>query len=171
MKTNQGKLIKKYHESTNDMNKLEVFFFEVKNSIFSVLYVLLQDNEDNQSLVKISIVIFLNYIQIIAFAFDSSVLSIWKANSILSNFISFLDFFNLSKYFNLFLSSTFFYVQYSILVFIILLIFVDIIYVAISFKRKEFRMIWPLKFLKTFVNLAITVLFLPIISVFAEIVN
>lgn len=48
------------------------------------------------------------------------------------------------------------------MLFIILLIVLDILYVSYSFSRKRFAIMWPLYVLRSVTSLVVTVLFLPI---------
>lgn len=56
-------------------------------------------------------------------------------------------------------------------IFLIFVIILDIVYVSISFNRKKFTSIWPLLFLRNFVNIAVTFLFLFIIETLLSMIN
>jgi hypothetical protein len=66
--------------------------------------------------------------------------------------------------------SAFLVVVYG-LIFIILLIIVDIVYVSYSFSKKKFRFTFPLVVLAQVVPLFVTVLFLPITEVLMNMVE
>lgn len=147
------------------------FSADVKNSVFSVLYVLLREPSDGQTYSVHFIQLFLDYMQTISFVFSTKIIQVWNADSIFNTFIQFFNYFNIKQYFGNLLGPDAFLALFYAFVLIMLLIIGDIIYVAHSFQRKEFHFIWPLHFLRYFVNIALTVLFLPFISTFSKMVT
>ena len=62
------------------------------------------------------------------------------------------------------------YLGYTIVFYIgmalICCIILDIFYVSYSLSKKKFRFLWPIKFLRNFVGLCVTVLFMPMMELF-----
>jgi hypothetical protein len=137
---------------------------DFKDSIFNVLFVILDKNSDEEEEESLGGLIFesgLDYLQIMAFPFNALVLSAWNGGDTLSGLISFFSKFNISTYLPNAPFPAFLLILYS-LIFIILLILVDIIYVSYSFTKKKFKFTFPLVILAQVVPLFVTVLFLPI---------
>lgn len=57
------------------------------------------------------------------------------------------------------------------LIFLIILVIIDIIYVSYSFSKKKFKYTWPLVFLAKVVPLCVTVFFLPIMETLLSVVS
>ena len=55
---------------------------------------------------------------------------------------------------------TTFVVIFYIAILMVLLVIIDIFYVSYSFQQKKFKYVWPLKLLRTFCGLLVTVFFL-----------
>ena len=96
-----------------------------------------------------------------AFPFNIIVLNAWNGGSTLNNISNFFGTFNLSKYLPSAPFAAYLVMLYA-LIFIILVIIADIIYVSYSFSKKKFKFTFPLVFLSNIVPLFVTVLFLPI---------
>lgn len=99
--------------------------------------------------------------QMMAFPFNSVVLGVWNANDTLNGVTNFFNNFNVSTYIPGVGFDTFLVLLYS-LIFLILVVISDIVYVAYSFSKKRFRFTFPLIFMAKVVPLFVTVLFLPI---------
>jgi hypothetical protein len=156
---------------TREKSKLELFTDEAKAAVFSVLFVLLKEEEDADDRQSKMFEAVLEYLQVINFMFNEKVRPIWNSSSVFAGIISIITFFNIGDQFGTFMTETVFLIQFYFLVVLILLIMLDIIYVSISFKRKKFNAIWPLTLLRNFVNIAVTVLFQPIVETLLEIVT
>ena len=98
-----------------------------------------------------------------AFPFDGAVIAVWNAGDTLDNITGVIGSFNVSTYMPGIEFSTFLILLYS-LIFMIILVILDIIYVAYSFSKKKFEFTWPLVLLAKIVPLFVTVLFLPIME-------
>lgn len=144
---------------------------DIKNGVFSVLFVLLKKNDMKTNRFLIFCVIFLEYIQIIQFVFQDAIVNLWYSSDIFKTFYKVVQYLNIKQYFTMLIGTTAFLVEFYLFAFLIFLVVADIIYVAISFKQKIFRAIWPLHILRHFVNLVITIFFLPVISTFSMMVS
>ena len=102
-----------------------------------------------------------DYFQIMAFPFSNLVLPAWNGGDTLTNLITFFRKFSVSTYLPNAPFAAFLFILSS-LVFIILLVLIDIVYVSYSFTKKKFKFTFPLVILAQIVPLFVTVLFLPI---------
>jgi len=94
------------------------------------------------------------------FVFHDKILGLWKNGENVANIFQNLAVFEMSKYYGNLINWDLYLVIFYIFIIIIFLTIINIIYVSYSFKRKKFSVIWPLKILRNFVNLAVTILFL-----------
>jgi hypothetical protein len=156
---------------TKQKSTIEKFTDEIKNLTFSVLYVLLKEEADDGNMLIFCLQTLFDYLQLIQFLFNDTLLPLWNSKDVFSQVFDFFAFFNISQYFNSVLTVELYLVIFYFFIFLILFILLDIIYVSISFKRKKFTMIWPLTFLRNFVNIAVTVLFLFITETLLTIVS
>lgn len=105
-----------------------------------------------------------------AFLFNSLVIEAWNGGSSLSSLAGFFNQFSISTYLPGAPFGAFLAMLYG-LIFIILLIIVDIVYVSYSFSKKKFRFTFPLVILAQVVPLFVTVLFLPITETLLNVVQ
>jgi hypothetical protein len=105
-----------------------------------------------------------------AFPFNLIVISAWNGGTTLDNISSFFNTFNISKYLPNAPFAAYLVMLYA-LIFIILLIIADIIYVSYSFSKKKFKFTFPLVILANIVPLFVTVLFLPITETMLSVVQ
>lgn len=154
-----------------EKSQFELFFEEIKGAVFSVLFVLLKEEEEGESRQSYMIQTVLEYLQTINFIFNQKVRSIWNSSSVFSSIITIVTFFNITDQFGTIMTFPVYLTQFYVLVVIIFFILLDIVYVSISFKRKKFNAIWPLTILRNFVNIAVTVLFQPIVETLLEMVS
>jgi uncharacterized SAM-binding protein YcdF (DUF218 family) len=96
----------------------------------------------------------------LTFPFNPVVLAVWNNNT-LDGVTNFFKNFNVSSYLPGVDFSTFIILLYA-LIFLIILVICDIIYVAYSFSKKKFRFTFPLIFMAKVVPIIVTVMFLPI---------
>ena len=59
-----------------------------------------------------------------------------------------------------YINYTTFTVIFYVAIMVVILVITDIIYVSYSFQQKKFKYVWPLKLLRTFCGLLVTVFFL-----------
>jgi hypothetical protein len=111
-----------------------------------------------------------DYVQMMAFPFNSVVISVWNANDTLNGVTNFFNNFNVSTYIPGVGFDTFLVMLYS-LIFLIIVVICDIAYVAYSFSKKRFRFTFPLIFMAKVVPIFVTVLFLPIMETLLQVVN
>lgn len=110
-----------------------------------------------------------DYIQMFSFPFSENVLDVWNANQTLS-FINLANMFNVFSYIPGISFSSYMVGLYA-LVFLIIVVMCDIVYVAYSFSQKRFKFTWPLMLLAKIVPLIVTVMFQPIMETLLNIVN
>lgn len=134
---------------------------EVKSSLYSVIFVLLKD-EDDANFLFFAVPTAGDFLQMVQFLFNNKVAFLWNATDLFNSILVFITFFNITQYFGDIITWNIFLLMFYGYVAIIFVIIVDIIYVSISFNRKQFTSLWPLIFLRNFVNMAVTFLFLPI---------
>lgn len=171
MKKEGGKEVYQNFSGTREKSKFELFVDEIKSAAFSVLFVLLKEEEDGEDRQSKMIETVFEYLQTINFIFNMKVRSIWRSSEVFSSIIKIVMFFNITDQFGNIVTKPVYLTQFYFLVAIIFLIVLDIIYVSISFKRKKFNAIWPLTILRNFVNIAVTVLFQPIVETLLEMVS
>jgi hypothetical protein len=145
---------------TKQKSPFEKFADEIKNLTFSVLYVLLKEEEADGNVLIYVIQTVFDYFQLIQFLFGNSLVNLWNSKEVFGNVNSFFSFFNITNYFGKIITVEMYLIIFYFFIILILFILLDIIYVSISFKRKKFSVIWPLNLLRNFVNFAVTVLFL-----------
>ena len=97
----------------------------------------------------------------LSFPFDTLVISAWNGGASLTSLANLFNQFSIGTYLPGAPFGAFLAMLYG-LIFIILLIVVDIVYVSYSFSKKKFGFTFPLVILAQVVPLFVTVLFLPI---------
>ena len=144
----------------------------LKNSIFNVLYVMLDndDDEDDETVYDLAFESGADYFQMLAFPFDAFIIGVWNGGGSLEEVFKIFGKFNISTYMPGVSFSTFLILLYS-LILLIILVLIDIIYVSYSFSNKKFRFTWPLVILAQFVPIFVTVLFLPITETLLSVVQ
>lgn len=103
----------------------------------------------------------LDYLQIMAFPFQDLVIDAWNGGDSLSGLARFFKKLSISSYLPGAPYGVFLAMLYG-LIFIIMLIILDIVYVSYSFSKKKFRFTFPLVILAQIVPLFVTVFFIPI---------
>ena len=136
---------------------------DLKDSIFNVLFVMLDkdDDEEDETIYGIAFESGVDYLQMLAFPFDATIIAVWNGGDTLNKVFEVFSKFNISTYLPGVSFGTFLILLYS-LIFLIILVLLDIIYVSYSFSKKKFRFTWPLVILAQLVPLFVTILFLPI---------
>lgn len=105
------------------------------------------------------------------FPFNFTIIMVWNGGETLNNIFNFLtsvlQINNLmpSLNYNAFLACLY------LLIFMIILVIVDIVYVSYSFTKKKFRFTLPLVLLAQIVPLFVTFLFIPIMEFLLNIVS
>ena len=105
-----------------------------------------------------------------AFPFKELVIEAWNGGESLTHMVSFFKQFNIATYITGAPFSIYLVMLYT-LIFIIVLIIADIVYVSYSFTKKKFRFTFPLIILAQIVPLFVTVLFSPISEVLLSVVE
>ena len=85
----------------------------------------------------------------------------WNGGETLNNISRIFSKLNIMSYLPGVSFNTFLAMLYG-LIFLIILVLIDIIYVSYSFSKKRFRFTWPLVILAKLVPLFVTIFFLPI---------
>jgi len=133
------------------------FSTNLKESIFEVLYLILKDEDD-------SLLVFLfsagaDYMQNLAFSFYQKIYSVWKATDLLNFIFNFFNFFQLQTYFGNAFNYTNYVITFYLTVAVIILVFINIIYVSYAFSKKRVSAIWPVVILRSITSLVFTLLF------------
>ncbi len=97
----------------------------------------------------------------LAFPFNSFIISSWNGGETLTNVFQLFNKFNVVSYMPGVGFNTFLILLYALIV-LIILVLIDIIYVSYSFSKKKFKFTWPLVILAKLVPLFVTIFFLPI---------
>lgn len=111
-----------------------------------------------------------DYLQMMAFPFNSVVITVWNANSTLNGITNFFNNFNVSTFLPGVSFTTFLALMYALIA-VILVVIIDVVYVAYSFSKKRFHFTFPLIFMAKVVPIFVTVLFLPIMETLLQVVN
>lgn len=137
-----------------------------------MLFVLLdkQSDEEEETIFGLIFESGLDYLQMMAFPFNTAVIGAWNGGVTLNNISGIFGRFNVSSYLPNVTFTAFLLMLYS-LIMVIILVLVDIIYVSYSFSKKKFRFTFPLVFLAQIVPLFVTVFFLPITETLLSVVQ
>lgn len=138
-----------------------------------MLFVILDKKSEDEEEESLGGLIFesgFDYLQIMAFPFNSLVIGAWNGGHSLDSMSNFFQKFNVSSYLPSAPYAAFLFMLYF-LIFIILLIVIDIIYVSYSFSKKKFKFTFPLIILAQVVPLFVTILFLPITEILLNVVQ
>ena len=111
-----------------------------------------------------------DYLQMMAFPFEDDVIEAWSSGDTMDSIRGIVDKISVSAYIPGIEFDTFLILLYT-LIFLIITVILDIIYVAYSFSKKKFKFTWPLVYLAKIVPLIVTVMFLPIMETLLEVVN
>lgn len=105
------------------------------------------------------------------FPFDTTILMVWNGGSTLNNIFNFAT--NIIAIDNLMpgINYNAFIAILYLIIFMIVLVILDIIYVSYSFNRKKFRFTLPLVLLAHIVPLFVTLLFIPVTEFLLNIIN
>jgi len=145
------------------------FSTNLKESIFEVLYLILKDEDD-------SLLVFLfsagaDYMQNLAFSFYQKIYSVWKATDLLNFIFNFFNFFQLQTYFGNAFNYTNYVITFYLTVAVIILVFINIIYVSYAFSKKRVSAIWPVVILRSITSLVFTLFFLPLTQLLVEMIQ
>eukprot|EP00347_Sterkiella_histriomuscorum_P000937 403373955 len=159
----ETKLLGKENSSEEEKTRIEQIEEEVKNSIYSVFYLLLKNQET--TFWKFILLLIIEYLQLLSFSFDDSLVEEWKADSVVSYFAQFLGTFRIVYWLQK-LSWDVYIIIFYIAIFLVFIIIMDFLYVAISFKHKKFSFMQPVQILRIASILIQTILFIPITEFF-----
>ncbi|EAR82220.2 PAS domain S-box protein (macronuclear) [Tetrahymena thermophila SB210] len=143
----------------DEISSLEAFIQKIKNITFQVLSVLLKNEEED--VLGMYFAVAVDYLQMFSFPFNKKLKHVWKATTFLDIIFQIFDLFNIQNYMPRINFYTYLAGVY-LLVFVILLVILDILYVSYSFSQKKFSITWPLKVLNQVTSYLVTVFFLPI---------
>lgn len=149
-------------------------WINLKNSIFDVLFVLLDKVGSEGGEVTLMSIVYesgIDYIQIMQFPFNFTIIMVWNGGETLNNMFNFMT--GILQINNLMPSLNFnaFLICLYLLIFLIILVILDIIYVSYSFSKKKFKYTLPLVLLAQIVPLFVTILFIPIMEFLTNIIN
>ncbi|KAI9179648.1 hypothetical protein H9P43_004976 [Blastocladiella emersonii ATCC 22665] len=135
---------------------VEKVLASIKNGLFGVLFVVIKESTVTPFMVVVSMVI--DIFQVFSFTFNFN----WDANT--NWFQSVINGLALDDAVLRMNGQVSFYLMLSVLS----ITFLNAAYVGYSFYRNHIRFIWTLKTLRTLLTLCSTVLYIPIVGVFAE---
>jgi len=151
---------KKQSFIANEKQGLEKISIEIKESIFQVLYLVLKDQDD--ALFEFLLSAGAEYFQNLAYTFYPQIYSVWKADDLLDAVMNFFNFFQLQTYFGEAFTFSKFVLSFYLTVGVIVLVFINIVYVSYAFSKKRVSAIWPVVVLRSITSLVFTLLFLPL---------
>jgi len=154
---------------TQERQGFEKISTEIKESIFQVLYLILKDEDD--SLLAFIFSAGADYLQNLAFSFYQKIYSVWKATSLLNFVFNFFNFFQLQTYFGSAFTYTNYIITFYLTVAVIILVFINIIYVSYAFSKKRVSAIWPVVILRSITSLVFTLFFLPLTQLLVEMIQ
>ena len=153
------KLRKDYYAYKNDS-----FIKKVKESVFGIIYVLLNDqSEEGEGGFLDTILEFVEFLEFLSFPFHEKLKDVWNNDKIIDNMNKIFDKLSIVNFLEgspAFLYLTVFYLS----MFSITLVLLDIGYVSYSFNRKYFTVTWPLYLLKNVTKIFLTGLFNPLLE-------
>lgn len=148
---------------------IDYYLQKIKISIFLVLDLLRNNEEEEETGFLFYFTNALDYFQMHQFPFYVTIFYLWKQDAFMESINIAQNLFQISNYIpNLSYESLL--VTVYILLFLILLIIVDIMYVSYSFSQQRFRAMWPVIALRHVISLVVTVLFLPITETLTSII-
>lgn len=109
----------------------------------------------------------IDFFQLLVFPFNSDARFPWRAGSIFTSLQSIIEVFQIINYLTNFPWFTYLIIFY-LGILLVLLVILDMVYVLYSIARKNFAVVWPLKALTSFCSIFVTVLFLPLLSIFTD---
>ena len=152
-------------------NIFDVLKNEFKQATFSILFVLLKDQEDISNMLFFAVPIIIDYIQVLNFIFHDKIKSLWNSKKLFLDMMNIFAFFDLSRFYGGVINWNLYLIFFYFFILLIFFIIIDIIYVSYSFRKKQFSVIWPLTILRNFVNLAVTILFLFITEILLSMIE
>lgn len=162
----ETKLFWQESQNEEEKSKLEQFEENVKTSIFSVFYLLLKNQET--TFWKFVLLLVIEYLQLLSFAFDQSMVVKWKSVGVVTYISQFFQTFRIVIWLEK-LTWDVYVIIFYIIVFLIFVIVIDFVYVVISFKHKKFSFMQPIQILRIASLLMVTVLYVPISEFFFSI--
>ena len=152
------KLRKDYYAYKNDS-----FVNKVKESVFGIIYVLLNDQSEGEGGFLDTILEFIEFLEFLAFPFHEKLKDVWNNDTIIDKMNIIFDKLSIVNYLEG--SPAFLYLTvYYLSMFSITLVLLDIGYVSYSFNRKYFTVTWPLYLLKNVTKIFLTGLFNPLLE-------
>ncbi|CAD8065320.1 unnamed protein product [Paramecium sonneborni] len=157
-----------FSKRISDRNGFHLYVERAKNLIFTVASQLL--HEDQQPLMWNLIAIIIQYFQLTYLLFNSKIQNIWKNQPVSDAISYFLSCFLLSPYTtlqNYSLLIILLYLCIGIFTFSMMLTF----FIGLGLNKKKQENNWIKKGLKIFINLFLSILYLPILDIFITIID
>jgi hypothetical protein len=113
----------------------------------------------------------IDYIQMMQFPFNFTIIMVWNGGETLNNIFNLLSAVLSINTLMPGINYTAFLIFLYLVIFSIVLIIIDIVYVSYSFTKKKFRFTLPLVLLAQIVPLFVTFLFIPVFEILLNIIN
>ena len=146
-------------------NRLRQIWLNLKQSIFDVLFVVLDKALGDSHDVTITSLVYesgIDYIQMMQFPFNFTIIMVWNGGETLNNIFNLLSAVLSINTLMPGINYTAFLIFLYLVIFSIVIIILDIVYVSYSFTKKKFRFTLPLVLLARIVPLFVTFLFIPV---------
>ena len=164
---NKNFIINKF--KPDELKGLEKYLVNLKELIFGAFYILLINDSD--SYIFFFICSLIEFMQLIFFSFQVSILEIWKNEEISSLISKILDKVYINYYFRESDNSTIFLVIFYLCFFIVVQFAANFVYLAYIFTKSIFSNSWNVVITKYSCKLIISCLYLPLLMLFFSIFN
>ncbi|CAD8148889.1 unnamed protein product [Paramecium pentaurelia] len=154
----------------NQKRGIDYYLEQLKLTIFQVLFVIRNSEDEEGGMFGFYFFNALDYFQMHQFPFYVTIYYLWKQDTFMEFITLVQNLFQISNYIPSLTYESLLMTVY-ILLFFILLIILDIIYVSYSFSRNRFYWLWPLLLLKKITSFVVTVGFLPITETLTSILQ
>ncbi len=134
----------------------------LKGAVFGVLFILLKESGFPYWVHIFTYSI--DFIQIISFSFAINAAFPWHSEKIVQFCSNILQVFRMETWLGK-MALDIYIVVFYLSIFLALLVVVDFVYAFVSFSKKSFACIWPLKVLRNVSGLFVTILFLPLFGI------
>ncbi|KAA0152619.1 hypothetical protein FNF29_03846 [Cafeteria roenbergensis] len=153
-------------EAPAHLSRMDKAFQTFKTGLFGVLFVMAKD-ASMQRLFAIFMMV-LDFLQMMSFPLSQSPTLPWQHSSVLSEFSSALSVLSVGRAISL-MGAGVTLGSFYIALFWIFGLLGCAVWVGYSFARESFRVVWPIKLLRTTAQLSTTALFIPLVSVLTNI--
>ena len=146
---------------SNEKSGFEKFTDKLKYTIFNIIDLLLE--EDNGDISIEFILNFFELLQVLNYSLNNDFQPVYKNTSVfptISNILNYLQLITLFRG-----NTEMFLVCFYVAIICVILVVMNIAYVAISISRNKLGAMWPLRLLRSVVGFIVTILFMPIVGI------